>query len=315
MSGKQIPMLMLLLVLGSAAVSISNIHVVKAESTIYIRANGNVEGTNKIQRTVDVYTFTADIYGCIVVERDNVVLNGAGYTLKGDGNENGIALNGISNATIKSLTLSSFNIGIAVMGSDGNKILENTITDSFRGLDFTASENNTVSRNYIANNQDGIALENMYNNIFDNVITDNSNVGIFLNGAGYNSIVGNNITKNSRGILVHVCFNNVFYHNNFVYNVVHLETDGSNDIWDNGGEGNYWHNYTGLDSDGDGVGDTPYVIDENNRDNYPLVEPIMVSETEPFPTILVIAIVVVAAVVICAGVLLYFAKFKERSAA
>jgi parallel beta-helix repeat protein len=315
MSGKQIPMLMLLLILGSLAVFVSNIHVVKAESTIYIRANGSVEGTDKIQRMVDIYTFTADICGSIVVERDNVVLNGAGYVLQGDGSQNGIALNGISNATIKSLTLSSFNIGIVVMGSDGNKILENTITDSFRGLDFTASENNTVSGNYIANNQDGIALENMYNNIFDNVITDNSNVGIFLNGAGYNSIVGNNITKNSRGILVHVCFNNVFYHNNFVYNVVHVETDGSNDIWDNGGEGNYWDNYTGLDSDGDGVGDTPYVIDENNRDNYPLVEPIMVSETEPFPTILVIAIVVVAAVVICAGVLLYFAKFKERSAA
>jgi parallel beta-helix repeat protein len=315
MSGKQITTLMLLLILGSAAVSISNIHVVKAESTIYIRANGSVEGTDKIQRMVDIYTFTADIYGSIVVERDNVVLNGAGYTLQGDGSKNGITLNDVSNTTIKSLKLSSFNIGIVVMGSDGNKILENTITNNSRGLDFTASENNTVSKNYIANNQDGVALENMYNNVFDNVITDNSNVGIFLNGAGYNSIIGNNITKNSRGILVHVCYNNVIYHNNFVNNVIHVETDGSTDIWDNGEEGNYWDNYTGLDSDEDGVGDIPYIIDENNRDNYPRVEPIMISEPEPFPTTLLIASAMVALVVVCVGVLLFFIKFKKRRAA
>jgi parallel beta-helix repeat protein len=316
MSGKQIPMLMLLLTFGSAVVFVSNIHVAKAESTICIRANGSVEGTDKIQRMVDIYTFTADIYGSIVVERDNVVLNGAGYTLQGDGSKNGITLNGISNATIKSLKLSSFNIGIVVMGSDDNKILENTITNNSRGLDLTASENNTVSKNYIANNQDGIALEDMYNNIFDNVITDNSNVGIFLNGAGYNSIIGNNITRNSRGILVHVCYNNLFYHNIFVNNVNHVETDGSTDIWDNGEEGNYWDNYTGLDSDEDGVGDIPYIIDENNGDNYPLVEPIMVSESEHFSTTLLIAVAVVAATLVsCVVLLLYFIKFKKRMAA
>jgi parallel beta-helix repeat protein len=313
MSRKQITTLMLLLILGSAAVSISNIHAVKAESTIYIRANGSVEGSDKIQRMVDVYTFTADIYGSIVVERDNVVLNGAGYTLQGDGSKNGITLNDVNNATVKSLKLSSFNIGIAVMGSDDNKILENTITNNSRGLDFTASENNTVSRNYIANNQDGIALENMYNNIFDNVITDNSNVGIFLNGAGYNSIIGNNITKNSRGILVHVCYDNVFYHNNLVNNVNHVETDGSTDIWDNGEEGNYWDKYTGLDSDEDGIGDIPYVIDENNRDNYPLVKPIMISEPEPFPTTLVMEMAVLISIVAISAVLLfYFRKRRHR---
>jgi len=41
--------------------------------------------------------------------------------------------------------------------------------------------------------------------------------------------------------------------------------------WDNGLEGNYWSNYTGTDSDLNGVGDIPYVIDENNQDNYPLM--------------------------------------------
>ena len=42
-------------------------------------------------------------------------------------------------------------------------------------------------------------------------------------------------------------------------------------IWDNGFEGNYWDNYNGTDGDGNGIGDTPYIINENNQDNYPLV--------------------------------------------
>jgi len=271
----------LLLVLLSVLFSFSDIWIVKASGTIYIRADGSVEGTDKIQRDGDVYTLISDISGSIIVERDNVVLNGAGYRLQGDGNENGITLSINNNITVKNMQLSSFNIGIVVMGSDNNKILENTITDNFRGLDLTSSENNTISGNHIANNIGGIALENMYNSIFGNTIANNSNFGVYLYSAGFNNIIGNNITNNGRGISVYICYNNVIYHNNFVNNTNHVETDGSNGIWDNGEEGNYWDNYTGVDNDGDCIGDTSYTLDENNQDKYPLVELYIIPE---FPT-------------------------------
>jgi hypothetical protein len=55
-------------------------------------------------------------------------------------------------------------------------------------------------------------------------------------------------------------------------------------VWDDGypSGGNYWSDYTGVDlysgpyqneTSSDGIGDTPYDIDENNVDHYPLMKP------------------------------------------
>jgi len=39
-------------------------------------------------------------------------------------------------------------------------------------------------------------------------------------------------------------------------------------------EGNYWDDYTGVDSDGNGIGDTPYCVPGvENKDDYPLMKP------------------------------------------
>ena len=243
-----------------------------SESTIYIRNDGSVEGTDLIQRDGDVYTLISDISGSIVVERDNVVLDGARYRLQGEGNQNGTTLRNSNNITVKNFVLSSFNIGIVVMGSDNNTILENSITDNFLGLDLTDSENNTVSGNYIANNSYGIALENMYNNISKNIVTNNSDIGIFLYGAEYNNIIGNNITINGRGILVSICSDNVIHHNNFINNTKQVydiawdnpEMSPSVNTWYSPESGNYWSDYNGEGA---------YVIDVNNQDNFPTKKP------------------------------------------
>jgi len=232
---KSASMLVLLLFLSFVLFSLPQIGVVKAESTIYIRADGSVEGTDKIQRDGDFYTFISDISGSIVLERDNAFLDGSGYRLQGDGNQNGITLRDNNNITVRNLKLSSFNIGIVVMGSDNNKILENTITDNFRGLDFTASENNFVSKNYIANNDDGIALENIYNTISENTITNNRDSGIHLYGAGHNIIYRNEVSSNGFGIDIVRSENNTIYGNSLMNNGFNINIDdaGNNLFFDN----------------------------------------------------------------------------------
>jgi hypothetical protein len=52
---------------------------------------------------------------------------------------------------------------------------------------------------------------------------------------------------------------------------VYIQASGYSNFWDNGVEGNYWNNYTGVDSDCNGIGDTSHVMDPNNQDNYPLM--------------------------------------------
>jgi hypothetical protein len=67
---------------------------------------------------------------------------------------------------------------------------------------------------------------------------------------------------------------NILYFNTLIYNEKNA-SDSFYNFWDNGIIGNYWDDYNGTDSDGDGIGDTPYFIpDGPNVDRYPLMEPI-----------------------------------------
>ncbi|MCK4366245.1 MAG: caspase family protein, partial [Thermoplasmatales archaeon] len=115
--------------------------------------------------------------------------------------------------------------------------------------------------------------------IYGNNINDNGATGIYLHeSANYNYIHSNTITDND-GAAVFIwqeSNNNFIHHNNFInsdgwYNA----KDKSDNIWDYGYPlgGNYWDDYTGSDTNGDGIGDTPYIIlDGLNQDRYPFMD-------------------------------------------
>jgi parallel beta-helix repeat protein len=115
--------------------------------------------------------------------------------------------------------------------------------------------------------------------------------GLTLFKSKDNLMINGKITNNSVGICLYQSTGNRFYHNSFInidepvianFKSPSLPPSGSCSInkWDNNVEGNYWSNYKGKDlfsgshqnvSGSDGIGDTPYSIDANNTDRYPLV--------------------------------------------
>ena len=348
----------LLLILSFMLVSLPAIGIVKAESTIYIRADGNVEGTDKIQQNGDVYTFLGNIsidgsgVDGIIVERDNIVIDGADCSLQLAGEmgiSRGIKLTDRTNITIKNLRILDFNFGIQLQRSSGNTVFRNYIYPI--GIKVNGSHNNTIIENHLVGSGDGIGIvmdifpnegnssgnhflgNNITNQgvginsligsaniISGNNITNCQIYGIFLES--YPSrIVGNNFENNTIGIFFsHGASNNTIYENNFVNNQKDMDDAHSvlpiyeisvND-WDNGSIGNYWSDYNGTDNDGDGIGDTPHFIYENNQDNYPLMNPVDITTIPEFPSWTILPLFLTATLI---GILVRKRVMRTRTSA
>jgi len=133
----------------------------------------------------------------------------------------------------------------------------------------------TVQNLSLTKNEQGVILASTTNStITKNNITDNRFGIQFKNLSNYNRISGNNIANNTLGTWLSYS-NNSIYHNSFINNTNQVYIESSVNVWDVGypSGGNYWSDYTGVDANGDGIGDTPYIIDADNRDRYPLMHP------------------------------------------
>jgi parallel beta-helix repeat protein len=195
-------------------------------------------------------------------------------------NYNGIYLDSSSSNTISinNVTTNHYS-GIYLSESSNNTISENDIKNNSRvhggsGIMLSLSSNNVLSGNsIIANNWWGINPASSNNNtIFGNNIRNN-NVGINSASSDFNIVSANNIIDNGySGIYLESSSNNTFHHNNLINNTNQVVVElGYANNWDDSIEGNYWSNYTGVDLNPDGIGDTEHVIDANNTDNYPLM--------------------------------------------
>jgi parallel beta-helix repeat protein len=263
------------------------------------------------------YTLTGNITSDgdgIVVERDNIVVDGSGFAVEGTGAtfSNGIYLDRRSNVTIQNANITTFDYGIGFSYSSNNRISGNNIANNtWHGIFLASSSNNSISGNTITNSSicgihliyssnngiNGNTITNNHNNIgiaFDhssnndingNIITNNFEGIVLAAISDYNRISGNIITDNDDGIRLQDSSENTVYHNNFINNTVQVDnwTPEQANFWDNGREGNYWSNYllrypNAAQIDSTNVMDTPYVIDANNQDNYPLVNRYIIPE-------------------------------------
>lgn len=140
--------ILILLLIGMLVLAFS-VKPVRASGTIYIRADGSIDPPDAPISTIDnvTYTFTGKIDGSIVVERDNIMCEGSGYTVQGSGayDSNGIDLAGRNNVTIKHMTIDAFYRGINLYHSSSNCVSGNNITNNAWGVFFGFSSNNNVS--------------------------------------------------------------------------------------------------------------------------------------------------------------------------
>ncbi|MCW4031061.1 MAG: right-handed parallel beta-helix repeat-containing protein, partial [Candidatus Bathyarchaeota archaeon] len=138
--------------------------------------------------------------------------------------------------------------------------------------------NNVITKNKLETNLYSISLTSSNeNSISENTIGSSSN-GIALYESADNIIMKNDIAGNEYGVKLTNSSDNNLFHNSFIFNTYQVNSTDSVNLWDNSypSGGNYWIDYESLypdaeELDGLGIWDTPYVIDEDNQDNYPLI--------------------------------------------
>jgi parallel beta-helix repeat protein len=280
-------------------------------------------------------------------QHDRIVPSNSGYVLLI--NCTRIIVQGLSIAENISSSRKYNSNGIFLTNTIDSVIVNNNLTAGAGVRVYGETKNVTISQNNIARTI-GVFGCNVIGNFITNsgIIIDNSTVtanlidscerGIKIHLSSDNHIFGNNITNCNVGIFILASWNSTIHRNNFINNtqpvfeehynsgnpydqLFHPYYASVNITWD----GNYWSDYSGIDQNSDGIGDTPYVIFENITDNYPLMHIVDISyatptptpspspepESEPFPTALVIAASAASIAIIGVGLLVYFKKRKH----
>ncbi len=237
---------------------------------------------------------------------DGIRLSGSNCTVNGNNitgsGYDGIRLtSGANNNTVSgNRILDSANAGIDFRNYFGNnnRIIGNDIINSTSyGIQFyILSSNNTVIGNNITDSGiDGIYIYwSSAHLITGNNITNSTRDGIHIVGffyseeyleftSSHNNITWNNVTLSGRYGIYLDAANNTIHHNRFINNADQTWVDPQDiNTWDDGypSGGNYWSSYSGTDMysgplqnipGGDGIGDTPYIMNTNNTDRYPLL--------------------------------------------
>ena len=263
---------------------------------------GNVESSITLTSNLEEDTNLV----CLNVNASGININCAGYTITGANlnNSYGILANATHNISIYNCNIDSFYAGIYINNSENATLSNNVVTDSEYGFyiygnytNITAAiaYNNSIGYEFgedygelsnstaYANNISGVHLRGTNNIVFNSTIYNNT-IGIRISGAS-NTVTNNTIGNNSDYQLKITRNGQLIYNNNItrnetqgmVYSIGYTNNDynitktaGTNIFGGSYLGGNYWSDYTGWDTDGDGLGNIPYEVAASSYDYLPL---------------------------------------------
>jgi len=229
--------------------------------TIYVDNSGSGDYTS-IQAAIDAANESDIIYVYSGIYNENLVINKT-IILQGEGSET-TEIEGLDSHTIKIL---ADNVSIS-----GFTIRNTGVSSSYSSVYIASVSNCNIKNNVVEYSGNGIYLVNSNRNTIDGNYIHSNNIGIYLSNSDDNTIHDNDIkNNNANGVFIHSSSTgNIFYLNDFSNNNDGNARDLSSNTWSCHGKGNYWDDYNGYDKNSDGIGDTPYEIDENSIDSYPL---------------------------------------------
>jgi parallel beta-helix repeat protein len=230
---------------------------------------------------------------------DNLELDCGGFSIIGDPLEDGTIgiynSRSFKNIIIKNCIITNFSTGIKLDQEANNTKIYNTTFKTNTGDGIYAAQSGYLliqNNTFINQTNDGIQLVGMSHTLIQNSTFENNGISDLSsfhalhldtgNGSTNHTFHTNTLYNNSISIEASVA-NTRFYNN--IFNYTPIINNNAVTIWnttyDNttknivyGGAtgGNWWHNYTGNDTNDDGIGDdSDYQITATYKDEEPLV--------------------------------------------
>ncbi len=264
----------------------------QTDSTIHILSNGTIHPvTASIEQIGSTYKATANINTTIVIERNNIVLDGQGFTIQGTGATNNQAAINLTctGVTVRNWHINNWQVGI--LGAyDNNKIAGNAFSSN--SYDIAVYGNNCeITQNYLCY----VRIQGSNIRIYENKFQTRTYGSAFWVSNSTNIIIEANefIFTDQTTSFVSIDSNSDLqvYHNNFLSELLPERGQaylfgmaGISDLepWDNGypSGGNYWIAFSSKYGnasmiDDSGIWDTTFVINSQGDlvDRYPLYNP------------------------------------------